>query len=109
MAEGRERRLDVVAQLLDDASGQLNGPERAGLTGVQHALRDARAELRNFAQGIRPLALSEGGLAVAVPLLTERVPIPVSLSVNVDRLPPAVEAAAYFVCSLRSQISQDGQ
>lgn len=99
LAEGPERRLDVVAQLLDDASGQLTGPERDGLTDVQHELRNARAELRNFAQGIRPLSLSAGGLAVAVPLLTERVPIPVSLSVKVGRLPPAVEAAAYFVCS----------
>ncbi|MDQ3505718.1 MAG: hypothetical protein M3446_08480 [Actinomycetota bacterium] len=99
LAEGPERRLDVVAGLLDDASGQLTGPERDGLTNVQHELRNARAELRNFAQGIRPLSLSEGGLAVAVPLLTERVPIPVSLSVKVGRLPPAVEAAAYFVCS----------
>jgi len=99
LAEGPERRLDVVARLLDDASGQLTGPERDGLTEVQHALRSARAELRNFAQGIRPSSLSEGGLAAAVPLLAERVPIPVSLSVKVGRLPPAVEAAAYFVCS----------
>jgi len=99
LSQGPERRLDVVERLLDDASGQLTGPERDGLTDVQRELRNARAELRNFAQGIRQLSLSEGGLAVAVPRLAERVPIPVSLLVNVDRLPPAVEAAAYFVCS----------
>ncbi|MDQ3475450.1 MAG: two-component sensor histidine kinase, partial [Actinomycetota bacterium] len=34
-----------------------------------------------------------------VPLLAQRAPLPVAVSVDVARLPPAVEAAAYFVCS----------
>ncbi|MDQ4037464.1 MAG: histidine kinase, partial [Actinomycetota bacterium] len=99
VSQGPQRRLDAVARLLDDAASQVTGPGGDGLTEVVDELRNARAELRNFAQGIRPLALSAGGLAAAVPLLAQRLSMPVTVSVDVDRLPPAVEAAAYFVCS----------
>jgi signal transduction histidine kinase len=62
-------------------------------------LSTARAELGEFAQGIRPPALDSGGLAAALPLLAQRAITPIELVLDVDRLDPAVEAALYFFCS----------
>ena len=99
LSGGAGRRLESVAGLLDDAGIDASGTVARGLCEVKAELRAAQAELRDFAQGLRPSALGEGGLAAALPDLTLRVPVPVELAVSVGRLPPAVEAAVYFVCS----------
>jgi PAS domain S-box-containing protein len=63
----------------------------AGLTGVQE-------ELREFARGIHPAVLAEGGLGLALRTLARRSPVPVDLQVHVEgRLPERVEVAAYYV------------
>ncbi|MBA3294248.1 MAG: hypothetical protein H0T40_11095 [Geodermatophilaceae bacterium] len=85
LSQGPERRLNAVSRLLDDAAAEVTSPERDGLAEVLAELRHARAELRDFAQGIRPLSLSAGGLGAAVPLLAQRAPIPVTVSMAVDR------------------------
>ncbi len=59
----------------------------------------ALEELSQLARGIHPRVLSEEGLRSAVGSLVERFPVPVDLVLETDRLPPAVEAAAYFVCA----------
>jgi signal transduction histidine kinase len=89
--EGAEQRLAQVAELLG-GSGDPLAEVRAGLD-------DARAELRELARGIRPRALAEHGLRAAIEELAERSPVPVEIVVPRERFPPAVEAAAYFVCS----------
>jgi signal transduction histidine kinase len=72
-----------AAQMLDEASDQL---------------RASIAELRALARGLRPALLTERGLGVALHELRRRVPVPVSLTVEVaGRLDLAVETAAYFV------------
>jgi len=58
----------------------------------------AIAELNELANGVRPAELG-GGLRAALPALAERSQLDVSVLVRVERLPDAVEAAAYFVCS----------
>ena len=73
---------DGAAKLIDDA--------------LDHATR-ATSELRELAHGIHPVALRRGGLRPAVEDLTSRMPLPVELDVQVERLPAAVEATAYFV------------
>jgi len=56
------------------------------------------AELRELARGIHPAVLTERGLDPALESLAARAPLPVSVTADVEeRLPPAVEAAAYFV------------
>jgi signal transduction histidine kinase len=61
-------------------------------------LADALAELRELARGIHPAILSERGIGAAVEALVARAPLDVEFDVAVDeRLPPPVEAAAYFV------------
>jgi len=72
----------AVAPLLDEA--------------LDHCER-AVAELRELAHGILPAVLTRGGLRAGVEALASRVPLPVELDVPLERLPPDVEATAYFV------------
>jgi signal transduction histidine kinase len=99
LREGAEQRLVRVETLL--ARAHEAADQRAGeqLTEVEGELRGARAELRDFAQGLHPNALTEGGLETALPELTGRAGIPVELEISVGTIPPAVEAAVYFVCA----------
>jgi signal transduction histidine kinase len=99
LRDGAERRLARVGELVAAAHDHADGSADALFGTVEEEVRGARAELRDFAQGIRPRALSEGGLAAALPELAARSAVPVRLDVAVDRHSPAVEAAAYFVCS----------
>jgi len=96
---GAEHRLDRVATLLEQTRADIDGPAATSLEEVEGELRGARAELRDFAQGIHPSALTEGGLAAALPALTLRAGTPAQLAVSVGRLDPTVEAAVYFLCS----------
>jgi PAS domain S-box-containing protein len=60
-------------------------------------LQDASAELRELARGIHPAVLTERGLAAALAALAARSPVPVDVvDPPTERLPPAVEATAYF-------------
>jgi hypothetical protein len=85
---GAQRRLGRVAELVAGV-----GPD----LGAQ--LRAAQAELQEFARGIHPALLTEGGLTAAVRELAARCPVAVEARVPSERFPAAVEAAAYFVCS----------
>jgi signal transduction histidine kinase len=74
---------DEIVELVDAASEQL-----------QEGLRD----LRELAAGIHPSVLSDRGLGAALQALATRSVVPVELApVPPERLPPAVEATAYFV------------
>src|SRR5215467_6514611 len=91
LREGAERRLAHVAELLSDG-GESLADVRAGLD-------TARAELREFARGMHPATLTEHGLREAVRELAGRSPVTVEVAVPATRFPPAIEAAAYFVCA----------
>ena len=91
LREGAERRLAHVAELLTDG-GEPLADVRAGLD-------MARTELREFARGVHPVTLTERGLQGAVAELAGRSPVTVASAVPAARFPPAVEAAAYFVCA----------
>ena len=55
-------------------------------------------ELRDLVRGIHPSVLSDRGLDAALSGLAERASVPVEIRGGVaDRLPPAVETAAYYV------------
>ena len=57
-------------------------------------------ELRDFARGIHPPILAQGGLGPAVKALTRRSAVPVALAVRLNRrLPEPLEQAAYYVIS----------
>jgi signal transduction histidine kinase len=57
-------------------------------------------ELRHLVRGLHPAVLDDRGLDAALSALAARLPVPVSLHVNVPgRASPAIEAVAYFVVS----------
>jgi PAS domain S-box-containing protein len=61
-------------------------------------LAEATAELRELARGLHPAVLTDKGLPAAVAGLADRAPLPVEVDCRlVERLPPAVEAAAYYL------------
>jgi signal transduction histidine kinase len=63
-------------------------------------LKTSLAELRELARGIHPAVLTERGLAPAVHVLADRVPVPVRIETDEgERLSAPVEIAAYFVVS----------
>jgi signal transduction histidine kinase len=97
MSAGAQRRLDGVLRLVADA--RCEAVDAAEFDELEVEVRAAQAELRDFAQGIRPSALDVGGLAAAVSELAGRAPMPIELRCDVGRVPPAVEAAVFFVCS----------
>ena len=54
-------------------------------------------ELRELARGIHPAILADQGLAAAARTLAARCAVPVDITANGRRFPPAVETAGYYV------------
>jgi signal transduction histidine kinase len=99
--DGAQQRLVSMALDLRLARARLRddpgGAERL-LDGVGEALEAALGELRELARGIHPAVLSTRGLDTALETLARRAPVPVELrELPEERLPEAVELAAYFV------------
>jgi signal transduction histidine kinase len=99
LREGAERRLAEVADLLDEPGNGGGAGYTAMLAEAQAELGRAQVELREFARGIHPRILTEGGLVQALADLSSRAAVPVQLAVTDGRFAPPIEAAAYFVCS----------
>ena len=100
--DGAQQRLVSLSLALRLAHARLrDAPEEAErlLAGASEELAQALEELRELARGIHPAVLSERGLSAALEALAGRAPVPVGVTVPPDRLPPAVEAAAYYVIS----------
>jgi PAS domain S-box-containing protein len=72
------------------------GAEALLAEALDHAERSI-AELRELARGILPSALTRGGLLAGVDALVARMDVEVDVDVISTRLPPAIEASAYFI------------
>jgi len=114
IAAGDEARRRVVRDLHDGAQQRLIHTTLT-LKLAQQALREDREgvgelvgealenaerateELRELAHGILPSVLSRGGLRPAVAALAGRTSLPIEVEVTGERLPPDVEASAYFI------------
>ncbi|MFF8931653.1 sensor domain-containing protein [Streptomyces longwoodensis] len=98
--DGAQQRLVALSMTLGLArlDAPPDGPLAAQLARA-HAQADAAlAELRELIHGIHPQVLADYGLAAAVADAADRSPVPVATEVDLpERLPAAVEAAAYFV------------
>jgi signal transduction histidine kinase len=101
--DGAQQRLVALALELRSAQRRLGDgadPELDQLlASTADQLQVAVEELRELARGIHPAVLTESGLAAALEALATRLPLPVSVETDIDRLPPDVEATAYFVAS----------
>jgi signal transduction histidine kinase len=96
---GAGRRLEIVAALLVDARKELGTGDEGVVATLEDDLAGARLELEEFARGVHPPALTDGGLMPALAQLADRSVVPVDVRGEVGRLPSPVEAALFFVCS----------
>jgi PAS domain S-box-containing protein len=98
--DGAQQRLVALSVSLRLAESKLhNDPPTATriLGDAREELTHALEDLRELARGIHPAVLTDRGLRAAVDALVSRSPVPVEASVPQLELPPAVEAAAYYV------------
>jgi signal transduction histidine kinase len=99
--DGAQQRLVSMALNMRLARSRLRDQPDSAETLLDVAgdeLEAALGELRELARGIHPAVLSDRGLDTALETLARRAPLPVELQgVPSDRLPEAVELAAYYV------------
>jgi PAS domain S-box-containing protein len=98
--DGAQQRLVALSVSLRLAESKLADDPAATssiLEGARQELAQALSELRELARGIHPAVLTDRGLGPAVDGLVARTPVPVDVDVCEGRLPPAVEAASYYV------------
>ena len=110
--DGAQQRFVSLALRLQGwitRHGEIGDEPRSELDEVLTELRAGLAELRDLAHGLHPAVLSDRGLAHALSSLAHRAAVPVELNVTLpdDRLPLAVEAAAYFtVCEALTNVAK---
>jgi signal transduction histidine kinase len=99
--DGAQHRLAYIAMELGRARAKLpSDPEAVDtlLADAHDESKRAMRELRDLVRGIHPSVLSDRGLDAALSGLAERASVPVEIRGALqDRLPPAVETAAYYV------------
>jgi signal transduction histidine kinase len=98
--DGAQQRLVSMRLALGMARQQAEANPAATRKLVEGALEEldaALAELRELARGIHPGVLSDHGLEPALEALADRSPFRVDVSADAERLPQAVESAAYFM------------
>ena len=101
--DGAQARMVAVTMDLGRAHEKLDSDPEAARELVEAAHAEARtaiADLRRLVAGIAPAVLTDRGLDAALSALVASCRVPVSLDVRLgERLPIAVEVAAYFVVS----------
>jgi signal transduction histidine kinase len=85
--------------LLDEVQAHLAALPPAEAAPALEELAGLRADLGELSRGLRPAALSDGGLAAALPAVARHAPVPVCVRVEDHRYPAAIEAALYFFCT----------
>jgi len=99
--DGAQARLVALALDLGMAEERFERDPEGARELVEKAREEAKqalAELRDLARGMRPALLAERGLPEAIRALAARTKLPTSVTVLPgDDVPPAVESAAYFV------------
>jgi signal transduction histidine kinase len=100
--DGAQQRLVSLALRLSTLRRRLapGSEEERLLAAAQDELAASLAELRDLAHGIHPAVLTDRGLGAALESLAARSSLPVDVAVAVEeRMPAAVEVAAYYVVS----------
>jgi signal transduction histidine kinase len=101
--DGAQQRLASLALRLRAAQASVPPDLQelaTELNRVAAGLNAALEELREFARGIHPAILAEGGLDRALRTLARRSVVPVDVTVRMERrLPDPIEVGAYYVVS----------
>jgi signal transduction histidine kinase len=98
--DGAQQRLVhtiVTLKLARQALADGDGNAAALLDDALDQAKQGNDELRELAHGILPSVLSRGGIAAGVDALVARLDLLVETEVTAPRLPPEIEASAYFV------------
>jgi PAS domain S-box-containing protein len=99
--DGAQQRLVALAlqlRLVDARIAADPATARDELATAREHLDHALSELRELARGIHPAVLTDRGLKPAIDALANRAPVPIEvLDIPDDRLPEAVETAAYYL------------
>ncbi len=96
--DGAQQRLVNVLMALQLAAARTDDEQaRAQVDAALEETRGAIEDLREIAAGLHPSILTNKGLRAAVVARTARAPLPVEIDVTEERLPPSVEAGAYFL------------
>ncbi len=99
--DGAQQRLVALAldlRLAERGLAAADPKTKALLAAAVDSLQTAVQDLRELAHGVYPAILTQSGLAAALDDLAARTPVPVTIvDAPAKRLPPDVEAAAYFV------------
>jgi signal transduction histidine kinase len=93
----QQHLLSITARLAAAMSRTADPEATAAFSEARDGLREVLAELRDLAHGIHPAVLTQGGLAVALEEIAERLPVPVRVVAPAARVSAVVEATAYFV------------
>ena len=99
LGDGPEARLAEVAARLERLTAESSGDAEPILRQLVDEVATSRAQLHDLAQGIRPRTLTAGGLGAALAELALQSSVPVDVEAPDARFAPALELAAYFVCS----------
>jgi signal transduction histidine kinase len=114
LTAGNEARRQVVRDLHDGAQQRLvqtvltlklarhalaEDTQHAGslLSEALESAEQGNAALRELSHGILPSVLTRGGVRAGVQALVSRLSLPVEVQVTGTRLPPDIEANAYFI------------
>jgi signal transduction histidine kinase len=98
--DGAQQRLVhtiVTLKLAQRALGEDAERTESLLADALDHAEQGNVELRELAHGILPSVLTRGGLQAGVDSLVARLDLPVRVDVTSARLPPEIEASAYFV------------
>jgi signal transduction histidine kinase len=97
--DGAQQHLLALAAQLTAAMTRTTDPAAAeAFRQARNGLTEILAELRDFAHGVHPAVLTEGGLAAALEEVAERLPLPVLVTAPATRAASsAAEATGYFV------------
>jgi signal transduction histidine kinase len=95
--DGAQQQLVALALELRMLKARVDDPK---IDELSERLATALAELRELARGIHPAILTDRGLGPAINSLAERSTVPAEVELDVEeRLPQAIEAAAYYLVS----------
>jgi signal transduction histidine kinase len=103
--DGAQQRLVALSIDLGRASERIDADPQGAkelVRASQEQARQALAEIRQLVRGIAPSILLDRGLVPAIESITGRGPVRTTVVSGLapgERLPPAVERAAYFVVS----------
>jgi signal transduction histidine kinase len=110
--DGAQQRLVALTVKLGLARLDLppGSPAAEHIDQAQEQAKQALAEMRELIRGVHAQVLSDRGLPAAISDVAGRSPVPVTVDVELPRLPAPVESVAYFaVCEALANVAKHSE